>query len=90
MGALGSERIKILQWASSIPFKQHHREVRKDILSGTGEWLFKKPQFIEWRKSSAPSLLWVHGTRMIASMILFDLYTNDVCIVAGCGKTKLA
>ncbi|KAI0190179.1 hypothetical protein EV127DRAFT_389290 [Xylaria flabelliformis] len=30
-------------------------------LAGSGEWFLKKPEFKEWRRSSSPSVLWLHG-----------------------------
>lgn len=41
--------------------EDHHSFVSSDRLAGTGDWLFKKPEFIEWEKSNSSSILWLHG-----------------------------
>ena len=56
-----TERLNILQWLSSVPYKKHHEQTRKDILSSTGSWLLQEPQFLNWWVSSASSIMWLHG-----------------------------
>jgi hypothetical protein len=47
----------------------------KDLLSNSGAWLLHSPEFDIWRKSSASSILWLHGipgsgkTRLVARTI---------------------
>lgn len=58
---LVSKRKKILQWLSSEPYIKHHEQTKKDVLSGTGQWLLSDPEFIRWKEDSASSILWLHG-----------------------------
>ena len=55
------ERRKILNWLSEQPYIQHHNNVKRDILEGTGSWLLKDDMLLDWRRSSASSILWLHG-----------------------------
>ncbi len=56
-----TKRLDILQWLSPIPYKKHHEQTRKDILSGTGSWLLQEQQLLDWEVSSASSIMWLHG-----------------------------
>lgn len=60
-GLKGTERLDILQWLSRLPYKKHHEQTRKDILSGTGSWLLQEQQLVDWQVSSASSIMWLHG-----------------------------
>jgi nucleoside-triphosphatase THEP1 len=55
------ERLRIFDWLSSIPYMSHHRSKVKVLLPGSGRWLLRKPQFLEWMNSSTSSILWLHG-----------------------------
>lgn len=55
------ERLSILQWLSTEPYMAHHDEIYKKVLKGTGAWLLSHSQFLEWQRSSASSILWLHG-----------------------------
>lgn len=57
------ERLAILKWLSNVQYKKHHQTLSKGLLEGTGSWLLKKRQFVEWRDSSMSSVLWLHGIR---------------------------
>ncbi|KAH0551769.1 hypothetical protein GP486_007014, partial [Trichoglossum hirsutum] len=56
-----SERKELIKWISTIPCREHHKTVGKDFMPKSGLWLLKNPKFVEWRKSSAKSMLWLHG-----------------------------
>jgi hypothetical protein len=64
-----SERQKLFQWMSVIPYKSHHMAMGERFLSGSGAWLQQKTEFIEWRKSSVSSILWLHGIRKFRSYL---------------------
>jgi hypothetical protein len=66
-----SERRELLTWMSKIPHQSHHKIVGEGILSGSGAWLLQKTEFVEWRKSSASSVLWLHGIRRLRSYLLY-------------------
>ena len=52
----------ILDWASEIPFQKHFRLAREKALAGTGEWLFRHPEFTAWQNCSQSQILWLHGS----------------------------
>ena len=56
-----AERSRILQWISPIPYMQHHKQARKDVLAGTGAWFLKKEKLLGWLSSSSSSIMWLHG-----------------------------
>jgi hypothetical protein len=58
-----SERLQVFEWLSSVKYMTHHRIKFKVLLPGSGQWLFEKQEFLEWRKSSVSSILWLHGIR---------------------------
>ena len=58
-----SERLKILDWISGIPYEEDHSFARQGRTSGTGKWLLRHEKYREWRGSSASMILWLHGDR---------------------------
>lgn len=56
-----SKRVDILRWVSSQPYSEHHEQVFKHALPGTGKWLIEDPIYERWHKGSTSSLLWLHG-----------------------------
>ena len=56
-----AERSKILQWISPIPYMQHHKQARKDVLRGTGVWFLKNEKLLGWLSSNSSSIMWLHG-----------------------------
>lgn len=66
------ERLEILQWLSNVQYKKHHQSLSKGLLEGTGSWLLKKPQVVEWRNSSVSSVLWLHGIRRYSKLCLLQ------------------
>jgi len=55
------EWIKFFNWLSAIPYAKHHGAKSELLLSGSCQWLFAKPVFLDWKRSSASSILWLHG-----------------------------
>ncbi|KAH7409627.1 hypothetical protein BKA64DRAFT_705387 [Cadophora sp. MPI-SDFR-AT-0126] len=55
------ERLKIFEWLSTVEYRSHHRSKAKTLLPGSGQWLLKKREFIEWISRSTSSILWLHG-----------------------------
>lgn len=51
----------MLRWLSTVPYREHHAALYGDILPGTGNWLFRKPEYQRWQQSSDSSILWLHG-----------------------------
>jgi hypothetical protein len=56
-----SKHTEILQWLSPEPYLQHHKQMKKDILPGTGAWFLADPIFEKWKYDSGSSILWLHG-----------------------------
>ena len=57
-----SERHSILNWLSMQPsYIQHHDAAKRGILEGTGTWLLRDDLLLDWQRSSASSILWLHG-----------------------------
>lgn len=54
-----SEQSDILQWISNIPYEDNHLTARQGRTEGTGTWLLRHSQYLEWRKSSASMILWL-------------------------------
>lgn len=59
----GDERIKVFHWISRIEYKKHHEGLSQSVLPGSGEWLLRSTEYIQWGQSSASSVLWLHGIR---------------------------
>lgn len=59
-----------------------------DFLPNSGQWLVQKKEFVEWRKSSVSSVLWLRGIRKYRCP---DLQGDPAHkeLSAGSGKTKL-
>ena len=60
-GLDGTARLDILHWLSPVPYKKHHEQTRRDILTGTGTWLLHEQQLLDWQLSSSSSIMWLHG-----------------------------
>jgi hypothetical protein len=60
-GLQRSERLEVIQWLSTVPYPQHHQNVRKDRLCKSGLWMLRKEEFLDWKKTSTSAILWLHG-----------------------------
>jgi hypothetical protein len=56
------ERLNIFRWLSTIPYSQHHENMRRGRLQDSGLWLLDHPDFQKWSLDSYSSILWVHGS----------------------------
>ncbi|KAL7276025.1 hypothetical protein RUND412_001020 [Rhizina undulata] len=56
----GNERLEILKWLSKVDYKEHHDYISSARQANTGNWLFRKPDFIQWSNSPS-SIFWLHG-----------------------------
>nr|XP_001391675.2 hypothetical protein ANI_1_1862064 [Aspergillus niger CBS 513.88] len=56
-----NERGQILRWISPVPAQEHYREASASLMPGSGEWLFRHPEFQAWRDSSSSEVLWLYG-----------------------------
>ena len=71
------KRIEILRWLSSQPYIEHHEQIVKHVLSGSGAWLLQDPLYIQWHRNSASSLLWLHGKVGSGKSTLVSLVIED-------------
>ena len=70
-------RVKILQWLSSQPYMEHHDQIAKNVLPGSGAWLLQDPIYTQWHRNSASSLLWLHGKVGSGKSTLVSLVIED-------------
>lgn len=56
-----NKRLEILRWVSSQPYVEFHEQIKKRALPGSGRWLLLSSVYVEWRRASSSSLLWLHG-----------------------------
>jgi hypothetical protein len=67
-------------WLSPPDSSTNHNIACNAHHEGTATWFFQGSMFEEWR--STPSLLWIHGKRMLPS--LFTAYhLLDLCSYSG-------
>ncbi|KAL8769068.1 MAG: hypothetical protein Q9209_004854 [Squamulea sp. 1 TL-2023] len=60
-GLKQTERREILSWLSNVKYREHHNNSYAPVMPGSGTWLQRKLEFIDWKTSSSSSILWVHG-----------------------------
>ena len=56
-----NDRREILHWLSTVPCESQHQEAARKIVKGTGQWLLGRPELLDWQRSSASTILWLHG-----------------------------
>ena len=56
------DRLRVLQWLSTIQCFGHHRRAYEELLKCAGLWLFKHRDYMQWRSSSGSAMLWLHGS----------------------------
>ncbi|KAJ4860026.1 ankyrin repeats (3 copies) domain-containing protein [Trichoderma breve] len=71
-------RTQILKAISTIPYGVHHKTASKGRLEGSGRWLLNKLAFIDWRKRSNSSVLWLHGIPGSGKTKLASLVVDEV------------
>ena len=55
------DRLDILKWLSTIPYRKHQKLKQSERLKGFCEWLLNSKYYVQWKDSSALSLLWLNG-----------------------------
>ncbi|KAF8247663.1 hypothetical protein K440DRAFT_289711, partial [Wilcoxina mikolae CBS 423.85] len=74
-GLQEAQRIEILKWLSPVIYEAHHDNALQGRTSGTGEWLLRRGEFVNWRSSDKSAFLWLHGepgagkTKLVALVI---------------------
>ena len=72
-----SKRFEILRWVSAQPYLEHHEQISKKALAGTGNWLLEDPLYANWHKGSTSSLLWLHGKVGAGKSTLVSIVIED-------------
>lgn len=72
-----SNRCDILRWVSAQPYLEHHEQISKSALPGTGKWLLEDSTYADWHKGSASSLLWLHGKVGAGKSTLVSMVIED-------------
>ncbi|KAL9138124.1 MAG: hypothetical protein Q9175_000641 [Cornicularia normoerica] len=72
-----SERYRILRWVSEQPYLEHHEQISKNALAGTGKWLLEDPTYAQWHNGSTSSLLWLHGKVGAGKSTLVSIVIED-------------
>ena len=64
-----------LGWVSKLPVLDHHADAKNGRAPGTGQWVFRKPEFVGWDRTPKASFLWIHGIRKLytSSKSLLDV-----------------
>lgn len=55
-------RLKLLQWLSSVPYREHHQKELNDVLKNTGSWFLESQKYRSWKDSSETAVMWLHGS----------------------------
>lgn len=76
-----TNRRELLKWISNVPCEQYHENTCRGRLVETGCWLLNKEEYREWRKSSASSILWLHGIPGAGESKLASLVIDDFLMV---------
>ena len=58
---VAGKRREVLEWISQVKCDDHHAEVVKTRLEGTGGWLLQRKEIRGWLESEGSSTLWLHG-----------------------------
>ena len=56
------ERLNTFRWLSTLPYTQHHENMRKGRLENSSTWLLDHTDLQRWVAASYSSILWVHGS----------------------------
>ncbi|KAI4100788.1 MAG: hypothetical protein L6R37_005236 [Teloschistes peruensis] len=46
-------RRQILSWLSTVKYREHHRSSFSTVMPGSGRWLQRKQEFVDWKSSSS-------------------------------------
>ena len=60
---LAASRENILGWWSGSKVEDHHAESRRLRVADTGDWVFERQEYQNWRTVDDPRLLWITGIR---------------------------
>ncbi|KAF5867477.1 putative ankyrin repeat protein [Botrytis fragariae] len=73
------ERETLLKWLSTIPYRKHHKLKRSERLEGSCEWLLNSADYIQWKDSSASSILWLNGIAGCGKSVLTSAVIESLC-----------
>ncbi|MCJ1435564.1 hypothetical protein MMC27_004938 [Xylographa pallens] len=70
--------LKVVRWLSTEPYTLHHKQHYDDLLKGSGKWLIESQQVAKWLRSSASSVLLLHGIPGSGKTSLTAAFIEDV------------
>ena len=72
-----SKRSEILRWVSPQPYLEHHEQISRNALPGTGKWLLEDLIYADCHKGSSSSILWLHGKVGAGKSTLVSIVIED-------------
>ena len=79
----------MLEWLSKVKCEDHHAEVVKARLEGTGAWLLQRQEIRHWLELEESSVLWLHGKGNVQDISVFAAFARtraDFCVSSRIGK----
>ncbi|KAI5919390.1 ankyrin repeat-containing domain protein [Camillea tinctor] len=57
-----------------LTFRQHHDEILRQVVQGTGKWILSKKEFLDWKDPTSTSrFLWMQGVTGSGKTVLVSL-----------------
>ncbi|KAJ0299460.1 hypothetical protein Brms1b_013115 [Colletotrichum noveboracense] len=72
----------IVEWLSVAPYYHHHQFIAQSRLPGAGQWLLNHEKFLDWKSSSSPSLLLLHGIPGSGKSTLCSVLVDSLLSIA--------
>ncbi|KAJ7584492.1 ankyrin repeat-containing domain protein [Mycena floridula] len=76
------KRKKFLDWISKLDFQATQMETFAKHSPGTGDWFFKRPEFVDWRDGRT-KFLWCPGMPGAGKTILSSIIINHLRSISG-------
>ncbi|PWY80209.1 hypothetical protein BO83DRAFT_435227 [Aspergillus eucalypticola CBS 122712] len=67
----------ILEWLSQYDFSKAQNDTQYHKLPGTGDWLLKSKEYVEW-KGYPGSILWLHGVAGCGKSVICSTIIEDI------------
>ncbi|KAM0135353.1 hypothetical protein ACHAO1_005239 [Botrytis cinerea] len=68
-----------MKWLSTIPYRKHQKLKQSERLKGFCEWLLNSKYYVQWKDSSALSLLWLNGMAGCGKSVLTSAVIESLC-----------
>ena len=77
---------ELRKWLSPPDPSTNHNIACDSHNDGTATWFLRGSIFEEWKSKLTPSLLWIHGKRVLFFTLKAAYFTAS-CLTAGSGKS---